>query len=453
MVLSYVSCSPVDGSVDNYINPTISVTFDKAVNASTIHQGTINLIEVSSGASVPLTVSRSSTNTSVVVITTSTVLKENSAYRLVIIGEDLSLGSQVEASDGDKLSTTIYVTFSTGDSVYQIDTTTEKDAADKTLEGDLFLPTNLKALGYDFTVTSVRPKNHSWDVAQSLTGDNIIRFTFSKALYTSGVLEDWANISVYPMLDVTEYLASGSTFGSGSISIPSYGLSVTGQDLLITFSGELPKNVTVNVELTNQISAADGTEYGGNLSYSIATELFPRISGVNFIKNEIRPLASNYYDDYVASLIFKNIILTWEMTGRALDISSFSYAAKQYVICSTVLDLLEDADFSKWVKAGVRRRLGDFEVSVADLLGRVAIKQAKYEKMKHVAKESLFKGWQFKVGITSAAFEQAASDISRLWYNVNNRYTFNLYKFWQEDIPASNVTINRWAKTNNPVWW
>jgi hypothetical protein len=146
-------------------------------------------------------------------------------------------------------------------------------------------------------------------------------------------------------------------------------------------------------------------------------------------------------------------MLLWERTGRTADLSNISFVGKQYVVYSTVLDIIEDQDFIKWLKSGTRRRLGDFSVDVENLQGRLAMKASKYQKLKDIAFETLKKGWAFKVGVSSLAYEQAVSDISRLWYNVNNRYTWNEYKFLQDDIPGSNVTINRWAKTNNPMWW
>lgn len=451
MALTLVSSTPSSGDVDVFINKSISITFDLAINSQTLHQGTINLIDTSTAIALLCSISISPTDPTTIILSPSVYLKENTLYRIIAVGSDQALGTQLEASNGSLLETSVYIEFTTGESIYNIDTTIEKDAADKTLEGDLFLPSNLKALGYNFTLTKARPKNHSWNISPDITGDNTIRFSFSKPLLSGQDFDSWADINIYQTLNNNNYFASGNSLSS-EYTIPNYQMGVVDNDFLIVFDSNLPKNASVFIELNKNITAADGTEYPGMFDYTFMTQTLPNISGPEVIKREIKPIAAAYNDDYIVALLFKNAIWLWEKLGRSMDINAFPYAANQYVIYSTILDLIEDADLSKWVKAGVRRRLGDFSVEVDTYLGKMAIKQAKYEKLKEIAFESLIKGWQFKVGTSSVAYDEAVADISRLWYNVNNRYTDATYKFYQEDIPGTNTTINRWAKTNNP-WW
>lgn len=451
MALTIVSSIPSSGDTEVYINKPISVTFDITVNSTTLHQGTVNLIDTSTSVSLPISLKLDPVDNKKIVISPGVYLKTNTVYRLIIVGSDQALGVQLEASNGELLETTIYIEFTTGISVYNVDVTVEKDVADKSLEGDLFLPSNIKALGYDFTITKARPKNHSCNNATTLTGDNTIRFTFSKGLLSGQDYSTWADIDTCPILNDVRYLASGSSLDS-TVTIPNYELGVIGNEFIIQFSGELPKNLSVSVLLNNNITASDGTEYPGNFEYSFVTQIIPSISGPEVIKREIRPIASYFSDDYIIALLFKNAIWLWERLGRSMDLSNLPYAANKYVIYATLLDLIEDADLSKWLKSGVRRRLGDFSVEVDTYLGKGAIKAAKLEKMKDIALETLVKGWQFRVGISTVGYEDAIAEVSRLWYNVNNRYLDPLYKFYQEDIPATNTTTNRWAKTNNP-WW
>lgn len=450
MALTYVSCDPSDGAVDWYINKSITVTFNSAIDTTTINQGTINIIDIVSGVSVDVIVSRSSVDPTKVIITPKTLLKENTNYRIIVVGQDIGLGVYVKNVSSENLSTTSYINFSTGDTVYQIDEQLQKDASDMTLEGDLFLPSNLKALGYDFTVSYVRPKNHTYDVPPTITGDNTVSFKFSKELLTGQDLTTWADVSAYQTINNDDYLVSGTTFG---VSIPGYSIEVTGEYLKVVFDSELPKNLSVAISLTDNITASDGTEYNGEMDYGFITALYPKVAGAELIKREIRPIAEYYTDEYIAALLHKNTIWLWERMGRSIDISSLPNAAKQYIIYSTVLELVEDVDLAKWVKNGVNRRLGDFGISINTVLGSVAIKVARYQKAKDTAFESLNRGWSFRVGTTSAAYEEAAADVSRLWYSPNNRYTSAEYKFYQEDGPSSNIRLNREAKTNNPFWW
>lgn len=450
MALTLVSSTPTHGDVDVFINKSITITFDLAINSATLHQGTVNLIDTTTQVAVLSSISKSPTDETTIVITPSVYLREQTLYRVVVVGSDQGLGAQLEAENGELLEESIYIEFTTGNTAFAIDTTVQKDAADKSLEGDLFLPSNLKALGYDFTLEKARPKNHTWNIDPTITGDNTIRFTFSKPLLSGQDFDSWADINIYQTMNNDSYFASGTQMSTGAV--PTYNMGVVDNDFLIIFDSELPKNTSVFIELNQNITAADGTEYPGNFQYTFITQTLPKISGPETIKREVRPIAPFYNDDYIVALLFKNSIWLWERLGRRFDVNAFPYAANQYVIYSTVLDLIEDADLSKWTKAGVRRRLGDFAVEVDQYLGKLAIKAAKYEQMKDRAFETLVKGWQFRVGSNSVAYDNAIADISRLWYNVNNRYTDPIYKFYQDDIPGTNVTINRWAKTNNP-WW
>ncbi|MCB1712291.1 MAG: hypothetical protein KDH96_07400, partial [Candidatus Riesia sp.] len=113
---------------------------------------------------------------------------------------------------------------------------------------------------------------------------------------------------------------------------------------------------------------------------------------------------------------------------------------------------MEDREYYKYVVAGTRRQLGDLGVSIDNIIGRIAMKVAKYQKAKEVAFDSIVPGWQFKIGTSTLAYQEAAEGVSRLWYDINGRYTETMYKYYQDNIPASNVAINRHAKSNNPIW-
>lgn len=453
----FSSSTPSDGTTDYFINKSLEVTFDEAVNAATLTDNVVSLYNLDTGAPTPIELKLKSTDSNTIVITPSSHLQENTNYRLVILGTDMGLGFNLSFSGGSNLATTVAIMFMTGDSVYSIDTTVEKEAASKTLEGDLFLPVNVKALGFDFTVSRVRPENHSYGVQTGLTGDNTINFKFNKALYTASGVTDWATVHVFSLLDDPAYYASGQVFNSTTnpVAVPDYSIQTANNDteLVIAFSGLLPNNAAIQVELNSNIRSTDGDLYGGNLLYSINTELFPATYGVETVKREVKPIAEFYNDDYIAATLFKNIIWLWEMSGRGFSLTDPTYPAKQYAIYSTILDLMEDKEYEKYVVAGTRRQLGDLNVSVDNLIGRQALKLNKYTKAKERAFETLHKGWQFKIGTTTAAYSDIASTINRLWYNVNGRYTHTMYRFDQRDIPASNTSLSRHAKTNNPIWY
>ena len=438
MAISLLSSTPSNGATDYFINKSIELTFDKAIAASSLDANVFSLVDIAAGTLLPVTLSHSTTSTSTVVLLPGTALKEDTEYRVIIVGSSMGLGYSLVAEDLDTLVTSITVEFSTGDTVYKIDATVEKEAASMTLEGELFLPTNVKALGFDFVIERVRPKNNKHSIPIDLTGDNTLRFTFSKPLYTGSVdFTDWVDISTFPLLNTAGYLASGEILGAGTI--PGYLVSVTGTDLLVSFDSNLPKNLGIQVELYSDITSIDGESYGGDMKYSINTALYPEIYGIQTIKREVREVCDTFTEDYIGALLFKNTIWSWEKVGRSFDINNPSFAAQQFIVYSTILDLMEDREYYKYVVAGTRRQLGDLNVSVDNIIGRIAMKVAKYQKAKENAFESLVGGWQFKVGGNQLGYTEIANTINRFSYK-------------QDRVPASNIASNRGARTNNPIW-
>lgn len=451
MALTFVSSDPTTGTTDFFINKSIQLTYNEPISPSSLTDESIYLMDLGSNQNVPVTIALKSSDTRVIVITPKVNLRENTNYRVIVIGTDQLIGYSLSATNGDLLVNTTTVVFATGDSVYQIDTTLEKQASNLTLEGDLFLPTNVKALGYDFTLAQVRPVNHSHGVNVNITGDNTIRFSFTKALMTGQSYSDWLDIKLYPILQDFMYLGEGGATGETGLSrIPTYSVSASNKDLTVTFVTGLPKNLSVAIDLTSSIKSIDNEEYGGGLKYIFNTELSASAFGPEMVKRELASISDQLYDDYIGALLFKNAIFLWEKVGRGIDLSNIPFAGKRYILFSTLLDIMEDKDYHKFVLGGTRRQLGDLNVSVDNPIGRLALKIARVQKERDLAFETLFKGWQFRsiAGSTRASLFQG----DRLWYDVNWRYTDTNYKFYQWNLPVANVYLNRHAKTNNPFW-
>lgn len=452
MTLSLTSSTPADNSTDFYVNRNLVLNFNKPISSASLLDIPITLINVDSGNVVPVTLVRSTLDYSVVNIIPKEYLTENTNYKITIVGSDLILGYYLTADDGEYLTDSLYISFATGDNVYKIDTTVEKESQDLTLEGDLFLPNNIKALGYDFTISYTRPLNHSINISGSITGDRSVRFKFNKELY-SGLSDysTWVTTTALPILDTTDYLADsgGLDLGGGTISIPSYSVGVSGQYLNVVFDSDLPKNVVVTTSLSTEITSVDNDLYGGELEHVFHTELYPNIRAIETIKKEVRFISVDFTDDFINALLFKNAIWFWEQTGRIFSLTSMSFPARQYIIYATCLDLIEDKDLEKYIVGGSRKRLADIDISYSNILGKMAMKVARYTKAMQTSKETLFKGRHLKTGVLGV-FTEAQDTFNRLWYNSNNIYTSTQYKYLQTTDPVSNVAINRAAKTNNP---
>lgn len=449
MALTLSSSTPSSGATDWFINKSIEVTFNKALDSDSLTDNVIFLYDSIESINVPVTIERKSTDSTTIVITPTVALKENNSYRLSILGTDSSIGVYLSAADADTLTTTIVITFSTGDNVYSIDSTIEKNASAVTLEGDIHLPVNVVAVGYEFTIDNVSPRNHSHGLTGNTTG---VYFTFTKNLLTGQDVSQWATVDVYPILGDTAYIASGTTFdlGSSTISIPDYSVVATGNRLEVRWNYPLPKNVAISVRLNDNIRSSDDDQYAGNMKYAVTTELYPSCMGPAAVKLELPALEGQINDDYIGSLLFKNSIFLWEKTGRGFDLSNLPFPVKKYILLSTVLDIIEDKDYRKFIVAGTRRQLGDLNVSVDNLIGRVALKVSKLKAEQEIALNTIFSGWQFR----KMAYVTSDSEFlgTRLWYNVNSVYTDPSYKYFQTEVPGSNVIVNRQAKTNNPVW-
>lgn len=449
MPVTLTSSDPAAGSTDVYLNKRLVLTFSEEVDFTTVNNQVISLVDKGSGLSVTLTFSSDPVNVNKVIVIPSATLKEDTTYRLTILGADIGLAPYFK-SKLSNLQTTTSISFRTGDNLYDIDTEINKEANSKTLEGDLFLPSNVEALGLELNLVSISPQNRSNGVAPSLAGNNNISFEFNKTLATGqSSLPNWASVEVSPIMDFPGYLASGTTVGE--FPIPEYSIEVTGNYLNINFSTEIPKNARVVVSLNSNIVSEDSYYYSTDSLYIINTELYPKISGINSLRTELNSISVDLYDDYLGALLLKNALYLWESSGRSISLDSPSFAAYKYVLNSTIIDVIADKDLEKFILAGTRKRIADIDFSVSPLVGRLAIKLAKAEKEKEEAEETIFKGWQIRTGVLSV-YAEAAEQLNRLWHSPTNYYRNPVYKYYQKDLPLSNIKVNREAKTNNPGW-
>ena len=457
-VPSLSTSDPSNGDSDVYTNKNLTFTFAAALDSSTVTENTFLLIDRTTNKRVGVTLTYDSQVFRVTMVL-DTMLKENTSYRALIVGTDTKVTDVLkDSASGDALAVTLKVDFSIGNDQFEIDTVIGKEVDAKTLEGDLFLPTNVKALGVNFTVNKVRPKNHTAGLADNLTGDKTVKFTFNKQIMPTGTLSDYAIVDVYPLFS-TDYIAkNGDIKGSQTdtptqdFTLPTGIISIDDSVLTVTFDRSFPSNVGVDIELLDSIQDVSGLDYGGNLKYSISTNLYPEVIPPRTVKRDIRHIdGDQIHDEYVDALIHKNSMFLWERMGRRINLSSLSWPSLKYIFSATILDILEDQDYEKFLRAGTRRQLGDMNVSVDSLIGRLALKIVSATKDRDRCLHTLNAGWEFATAIKSDGVD-GLLNLNRLWYAPNGRYTHPWKKYVQPAIPASNLSINRQSKTNNP-WW
>jgi hypothetical protein len=367
-----------------------------------------------------------------------------------LLGTDLAVSSShviKDDSTGDKLTTTIEISFKTGTRVFIDDSSIDKNAVDLSLEGDINLPSHVKALG-EFAIESTTPKNHSADV--SLTA-NRIEIKFTKPISGSIMQDDWLSVDAYPVLDETQYLAEGSTFGQGSIPSVS-GLTYSGNYVYATFNSALPKNAAVDVTVDDSVTATDGSEFGPN-SYqlSFTTQRFPDIAGVHVIKREIKAATDELNDDYIAAMVLKNTIIR-RIRGGASDTNA-SWAAVKWVINATIVDILDDKELEKALQAGTRRQLGDLNVSVDAVIGKLSLKHARAQKAMEEAEKTLAGSKLLAQKITNQFTSFYYGRPDRNWHGVNGKLIQSRFKYYQADQPAANTALNRNAKVPPNQGW
>lgn len=444
--------SPLDGAVDVFVNLPLTATFTAALDADSVTENSVILLDVGSGQIVDVEVDYlPSTNT--VRVTPIGSLADNTVYKLRFPGTDISINNNFvikDAGSGDLLANTIDITFTTGSKVFIDDTSVDKDYEDYVNEGDLRLPANVKVLGY-LAVESTTPKNHAADVPTTIDGSNRVAIQFNKPLSGALVSSDWVSVDVYPVLDNDQYIASGTVLGSGTIPTVS-SVSGSSETLYVQFSDELPKNVGVEVTLSEQITADDGAQLGeNNFKLSFTTDRFPKVAGIHVVKKELNAIAEVLNDDYIAALLLSATVQALYRFGLTTDEITSDYRYYKWVLLKTLLEILDDQELEKAIVAGTRRQLGSLNVSVDAIIGQAALKRQRVKDDLDNTDDGIRKNAALIKVYTETFIMSEYPD--RLWHGVAGKLLDARWKTYQPDIPAANLAINRQAKTPPTYWW
>lgn len=443
------SSNPAASAGDVFVNVPLYITFTSpGLDADSVTVNSCTLYNAATQDSVSVNLSYN-TSTRVLTMTPLSTLAEDTVYKIRFPGTDVAISSSYviqESGTLTPLASTIDIVFTTGTRVYIDDSIIDKEASDLTLEGEISLPTNVKALG-PFSIETIVPKNHSADNQVTLDGSNRIQIKFNKALSGSIMTDDWVNVDVYSVLDNNNYLASGNIVGD--TYIPSMtGLSYSGQWMYLNFDANMPLNAGISLTVSEDVTATDGSELGPNeFQYSITTDRYPKVAGVHAMRTELLAASKELNDDYIAAVLVKN---TFRVMNRwtAFDLDNPQWLAYKYVTLRSILDILDDKDLEKALVAGTSRTLGDMTVSIANVIGALTLKAKRAEDELKPIDDAI-------VGIKKlgARIDQAIA-ISyrpdRLWHGINGKLVDSRFKYWQPDQPAANTSIVRSASNPNP---
>lgn len=447
--------SPTQGESNVYLNATLYATFSGDLLSSTVNEGTVTLTDTSSNRSIIGSILYDSPNRRII-FDPETYLTSDTNYRWSFVGSDLAIGAPITSSGNNQLVNTIDILFSTGKDVDRRDEDRHKDSVRDSLEGDLDLPANIAVIGSEFTVDKFIPKQQSAYVPAGTTG---ISITFTKALSTGDFSQDWFDVNWYPLMDDDQYLAADI---NGSITFQSenptfsgfqqnyWSGSVDGNRLILSLTGGLVVyNQLYEVTLSKDIKSATGdTLANQDTIWSFATELYPDIAGTRVIRRQA-PAATSvldaFTDEYIAAKIHEHTFLGWESSSKRYSIANLPNAMRNYVIWSCLIDIIEDAELEKALEAGIRRQLGDYLVSVdSNVVGKMSLLLSRAKKKQEMALKTLRKDSGVRIFYKGAAVDGNLPD--RLWHGVNGRIVDNRFRYYQPNLPASNLSIERAAE-------
>lgn len=452
---SISSSNPSNNAVDVFLNIPLYVTWaSPGLDEDSVNINSCMLVNVGTQDTVAVDIEYDTT-TRVLTLTPVGTLAENTLYAIRFPGTDVAISSSYvikQASTLEALTDTLDVNFTTGTRVFIDDSIISKEAADLSLEGDINLPTHVKALG-PFAVETTVPKTHKHDVAVNIDGSNRVQIKFNKAISGSLLEQDWLDVDIYPILDYTGFYASGDSLWNtipGSLTAPSVtGLSVSGQYIYAHFNSNLPQNAGVTVTVNDAVTATDGSEFGPNeYSLSFTTQRYPNYGGVHWLKTELKALTKELTDEYLSAVLLKNSIrLYYRIANLTAPIDILKH---KWVILSSVIDILDDLDLAKAIVAGSRRSLGDFTVSFDVAIGQMTLKQKRAEEELDNTDKGLFLSKSIQRFDRWIYVENRP--VSREWFSVSGRIYDARFLYYQPNNPQSNIDLNRGAKNPNP-WY
>lgn len=432
MAVTVSTSSPSNGETGVLLNPSISVTFAEALDPDYVSTKSFILADTRTSSPLETEVTITDSNTKVI-ISPDVNLKSYTSYRILVVGTDVSTTRAVRDSNGATLTTSEKIVFTTGNQLKTHDTSVvAKTSGDLTLEGDLYLPSNVKVLPTGLALTGYSPENYSHGQDYSY-----ISMHFNEPISTN--CTGCFDITFTPM--IPGYAASTTTSGFvSSYTSPTGDFYINSNQ--VYWSGNSPYfNLYVEVDISDQLYSTSGNYYPGG-SFAFNSEIYPEAATLHPLKREIPAVVSDVRDDYLGFLLFKNAVYAWERCGQNYSLSNPPFSAMTFTTFQTIIDVIEDKDLEKSLVAGTRRQLADLNVSIDNLVGRYAAKYESAKKRVQRAIDTLIKPSTIKLATVAVV----SDNYTRLWQGATNKYRDYKMIFYQPDINVSNTFINRQAK-------
>lgn len=366
-----VSRTPTPNETNVYLNKYIEVVFNQSLSAATVNDNTCVVYRVSDFEVITCTVTLNAT-TNTITIVPEIVLDQNTQYNAVIVGADETTLCLKNAAN-ENLASSITWYFTTGTSV--------GDQADETAEEDLppdpvADPPASRVLETRATSTlsikSTSPENYKAGIGningdyETVHWDGPITITFDRAMASgAAVLQDWISLEV----------ASSDGDPATVTHLPSGYLSNSqGSTLTYTFptfggnNYSWRTNNEITVTIDDAVASSTGITLGSQYRFMLTTAYRPYYCTIQFIRAQIGSFIREIPDDTIARNIYFNSIEAYNIANTIYsqykwDMDSPPFAAKRWVCCKTMYDLLyaKLLDMAA-VGPGQMKRLGDFTI-------------------------------------------------------------------------------------------
>lgn len=458
-----VSTTPQNSESNVYLNKRIVVVFSEAVDGDTLNDNTVRLTHVTTSQRVWLEYSLSDDGLTLTLIP-ETQLDAEETYLLTLIGVSEGYSFYVKSATADGLATSYRVRFTTGNDIEAF--SAEKTDLTSEREGDLVLPADLQVVpGKRLEISATSPQHHSAGLATSLSQ---VAVQFSADLSGDLLEDDWMDVTCYPLMGYTEYLAhaTGDSFNfyitdptddSGdaiSFDFPTGTLSVTGEYLVWTRdTGDVdnifPYNVEVEVTLNQDITDIYGNTLLEGHRFVFTLEATPLFDSVRGIERELPTLPEEFDRDLIYALIWKYSIDAWQKLSSTNPPSKAYHYIRKYVHAAVCLDILDNAELPKTILAGQKKILGDFQVHFESAaVGKEGLKYKRLKKDLEQAEIALTgrRRNRPRVATRGAAFDRPYWK-NRTWRSGQD-FNFAMYpgRPITERIPVSNSAESREAE-------
>lgn len=365
--LALVSSDPANGATGVSVEQVLTLTFDQALDPNSVSGATVQLFR--DDADFPVVGEAIASGKKIVVLPQS-ALDQDALYRIKIVGSDLGLGYALKASDGTFLALTINRTFRTGTerfvSLSEVATRTDIERIGPIRESD---PLGVQPSGGSLEIESRIPEPLASKVSVDLTG---ILIDFNQSLAPSTVNATTIQVTQVPVLGLEEYYGTlvGGEFKLatqlGAPLIPPTGIVFqSAGDLAVFLRDPLQAflfNTEVRVKVTTGVESVDGATLLQADNYIFTTQYCPLYTSADMLRIEMGPAVSILTDDTLCRIIHKNSLEAWELSGRAIPFRDPNSRIKRWVLCKSILDILNVLMLASDLRAGETKTLGDLTI-------------------------------------------------------------------------------------------